>query len=81
MHYLNKKPRLHSLNKVAYCFEKMNTKENSLMNELVVCNRLLLQRSGAFLTLTLWTVEKPVVTFSFSVGLIIVPVLHLLFFI
>lgn len=51
------------------------------MNELVVCNRLLLQRSGAFLTLTLRTVEKPVVTFSFSVGLIIIPVLHLLFFI
>lgn len=64
MHLLNKNPLLYSPNKVAYCFEKMNSEENGLMNELVVCNRLLLQQSGAFLTPILRTVEKPVVTYS-----------------
>ena len=43
MYYLNKTSVLCSLNKVAYGLEKLNSRENGLMNELVVCNRLLLQ--------------------------------------
>lgn len=40
MFYLNEAPVLCSLNKVAYGLEKLNSRENGLMNDLVVCNRL-----------------------------------------